>query len=1311
MDKIGDPDRRRRLQTLERQLLNPRSEINVDGLLVDSVQALVADCGYPSLRRIKKYEKGADDVIDTRMKSDDFHLIKVIGRGAFGEVQLVRHKSSKQVYAMKLLSKFEMIKRSDSAFFWEERDIMAHANSDWIVQLHFAFQDNKYLYMVMDYMPGGDLVNLMANYDVPEKWAKFYCAEVVLALDAIHSMGFVHRDVKPDNMLLDKHGHLKLADFGTCMKMDVDGLVRSDTAVGTPDYISPEVLKSQGGEGLYGRECDWWSVGVVLYEMLVGDTPFYADSLVGTYGKIMDHKNSLGFPDDVEMSIDAKQLICAFLTDRVQRLGRNGIEEIKRQTFFQNDQWTFDTIRDCVPPVVPELTSDEDTSNFDEIEKEDGPEENFPVPKAFAGNHLPFIGFTYSKDYQLLHRINVENDEVVRKMEEALTAEKSDRNEAEAKYRAILSRLDAVMKQESDIRDENRELEHKNAMLKHESKETSRKYEMENETRRKLESKLQEMKLKLEEEMNRRVQTNQQSLEKLSSLECHVTELNDKLKLEAEGAAKMKKVNAELSMGNLTKEQKLRDLNEKAIDLLNAKESLERDVMNLQALLEQERNSRSRVSDKSAELESRKLALLSEIERLKEREAAATAENQSLNDRMATLEKAKATVELELKNVKLTYEQEKRAHQIDVDSMKADRKNLLTNEEAKMEALKSMQMKLEDERMARQRCEVSAQEKERQVSIMSVDLRRLQQQIQRLEDENRQEVEKVDLNNNFSLKRLLVQVEQEAEKRSVLQGELSIHTSELAILRAKDKQASKEVIELREAKKNLEEGLQKIQNNKILREMKEEIDEKSRAVQETELERINIAHQLELTCARADSEALARSIAEETVSDLEKEKTMKEFEIKELISRQKMELTNRDNAMSGAKEREAELKSRLEVEKEELTKQIHALQQDAMNASNQPDELDRIRKQLKQEQVLKLQAVNKLAEVMNRKDFVLLAKGRTKMTSSNVDLRKKEKENRRLQQELTMEREKFNQAMIKSQKEMNEIQSILYDESQARLRLQMEADSKDSEIELLQQRINCDTCSVSSGGLENECSEDGFGGIRLEGWLSVPNKQNIKRHGWRRQYVTTDKQNADPVLILDLNKLFHVRSVTQGDVIRADAKDIPRIFQLLYAGEGESRKPDENAHHLHHLELLPKEEHKGMVNHKGHDFVPINFRFPTTCEVCSRPLWQLIKPPPGLECRRCRIKIHRDHLERKEEAVAPCKVNYDANTAKELLLLAASIDEQKSWVSRLSKKVQKVGYAAQEGNRISPRSSMRQPYRSLTKSHTMPSSATAVHRK
>lgn len=130
---------------------------------------------------------------------------------------------------------------------------MSQAKSDWIVKLHYAFQDSANLYMVMDYMPGGDLVNLIAKYEFSEEWAQFYTAEIILAVDAIHQMGFVHRDIKPDNMLLDSSGHVKLADFGTCMQMDANGLVHCATAVGTPDYISPEVLKSQGSQGCYGR--------------------------------------------------------------------------------------------------------------------------------------------------------------------------------------------------------------------------------------------------------------------------------------------------------------------------------------------------------------------------------------------------------------------------------------------------------------------------------------------------------------------------------------------------------------------------------------------------------------------------------------------------------------------------------------------------------------------------------------------------------------------------------------------------------------------------------------------------------------------------------------------------------------------------------------------------------------------------------------------------------------------------------------------------------------------------------------------------
>ncbi|KAL3113023.1 hypothetical protein niasHT_013488 [Heterodera trifolii] len=393
-------------------LLDPRFVLNLDGLL-DALIALFNDCNFPVLKRIRnietfiaRNESLIKSLIDFRMGSGDFSLIKTIGRGAFGEVQLVRNLRSKKVYAMKLLDKDKMIRRSDSAFFWEERDIMANSQSDWIVRLHYAFQDLRNLYMVMEFMPGGDLVNLMSNYDIPEKWAQFYTAELGLALDAIHSLGYIHRDVKPDNMLIAKNGHIKLADFGTCVKMNTDGLVRCSSAVGTPDYISPEVLRSQGGEGVYGREVDWWSVGIFLYEMLVGETPFYSDSLVNTYSKIMDHDRQLQFPADVRISAHAKDIIRKFLSEPNERLGKSGIDPIKKHPFFGNSNWTFDTIQHATPPFVPELKSDDDTSHFEDVEQADAVNpDNFQIPKAFTGNQLPFIGFTYSSEHGPLDAI------------------------------------------------------------------------------------------------------------------------------------------------------------------------------------------------------------------------------------------------------------------------------------------------------------------------------------------------------------------------------------------------------------------------------------------------------------------------------------------------------------------------------------------------------------------------------------------------------------------------------------------------------------------------------------------------------------------------------------------------------------------------------------------------------------------------------------------------------------------------------------------------------------------------------------------
>ncbi|XP_069126944.1 rho-associated protein kinase 2-like isoform X2 [Argopecten irradians] len=1338
-----DPEYRIRLQKVEEKLVDSNSELNVNGLL-DGLSSLIADLDYPAIRRNKsvdqfvgKYGKAVEFVNSCRMRHSDFEVVKVIGRGAFGEVQLVRHKSTRKVYAMKLLSKYEMIKRSESAFYWEEREIMANANSLWIVQLHFAFQDTKFLYMVMDYMPGGDLVNLMSNYDVPEKWAKFYCAEVVLALNAIHSMGFVHRDVKPDNMLLDSSGHLKLADFGTCMRMDKDGMVRSDTAVGTPDYISPEVLQSQGRPGYYGRECDWWSVGVFLYEMLVGDTPFYADSLVGTYGKIMDHRNCLNFPSEVEMSNEAKSLICAFLTDRNERLGRNGIEEIQAHKFFTNDQWSWDNIREYVPPVVPELVSDVDTSNFEDIEKDDSPDETFAIPKAFSGNHLPFIGFTYSRSYQLLQEgiggkastrggssmgRGKESDD--KQLQDQVRSLRTSKDEVEKKFSMLKLDLDRISSEESRLRRECSEFEKRMALLKHDQKESQRKADIEAENRRKLEVLLKEKDQLLAEEVNlrkREQNSKNNTSDRLSSLEKTIADLNERLKLESDNAAKFKKNCSELQQRYSILETTYTDLNTKYTEVVSIRQSLQKEVIDLQAILEQERNSHSQNSAHTQELNERIAKLQEEKERGLEKERNLGDEIQRLNDAIVRLEKDKKHMEIELEANRRKLDTEVGSHKDTVAKFNADKRTLLiSSETANLEAVKEIQNKYDQEHKTRMMSEARLMDVEKKNSELSVDISQFKQQVSSLQHSLSCEQEK---SRNLSL-----QVEQEIQRRNLMQGDFKVQAQDLTKAKSLERHIQKELDDAKEEKHYLEEELRRLKEDMSVtdlqmkelqdqleaeqyfsslyrtqvKELKEDVEEKTKQHQDAimdlksvEKEKDSIAVQLEISLSKADSEQLARSIAEEQLSDVEKEKTVLELEIKELMGRHKSENSKKEYQYQVLEESKRDIVKRnqeMQAECDELNKQVKKKSEEirnlqTQNAEGAGSELEKLKKNYEEEKIKKIQAVNKLAEIMNRKEFK--PQGKNKKSTPDADMKKKERELRKAQQELQMEREKYNKMIEKYSRDLSETQAALYEEGQQRSKLQMELDAKDSEIELLRQKLtfqNVDSASVHSGNGDNDgdisitsISSQLPSDTLMEGWLAVPNKSNIKKYGWKKQYVVVssrkvlfynsenDKQNADPVLVLDIEKLFHVRPVSQGDVYRADAKDIPRIFQVLYATEGENRRPDEVTHDAN-------QDRSAMVQHKGHEFIPLHFRTPTNCDACNKAVWHVLHPPQALECKRCHIKVHKDHYDRNEEFVGYCKVNYDQNIqAKEMLLLAETIDKQKHWVTHLSKKITKKG--------------------------------------
>ncbi|XP_036131363.1 myotonin-protein kinase isoform X5 [Molossus molossus] len=369
------------LEPLLDLLLGVHQELGASDLAQDKYVADFLQWVEPIAARLK----------EARLQRDDFEILKVIGRGAFSEVAVVKMKQTGQVYAMKIMNKWDMLKRGEVSCFREERDVLVNGDRRWITQLHFAFQDENYLYLVMEYYVGGDLLTLLSKFGerIPAEMARFYLAEIVMAIDSVHRLGYVHRDIKPDNILLDRCGHIRLADFGSCLKLRADGTILQAVGGGP-------------GTGSYGPECDWWALGVFAYEMFYGQTPFYADSTAETYGKIVHYKEHLSLPlADTGVPEEARDLIQRLLCPPETRLGRDGAGDFQKHPFFFGLDW--DGLRDSVPPFTPDFEGATDTCNFDVVEEgltamvSGGGETLSDIREGVPlGVHLPFVGYSYS---------------------------------------------------------------------------------------------------------------------------------------------------------------------------------------------------------------------------------------------------------------------------------------------------------------------------------------------------------------------------------------------------------------------------------------------------------------------------------------------------------------------------------------------------------------------------------------------------------------------------------------------------------------------------------------------------------------------------------------------------------------------------------------------------------------------------------------------------------------------------------------------------------------------------------------------------
>ncbi|XP_076439808.1 serine/threonine-protein kinase Sgk2-like isoform X2 [Babylonia areolata] len=296
----------------------------------------------------------------TSVRPSDFEFLKVIGKGSFGKVLLARHRSEKQVYAVKVLQKAAIMKRNEAKHIMSERNVLLkNVQHPFLVGLHYSFQTADKLYFVLDYVNGGELFfHLQRERYFPEQRAKFYAAEMASAIGYLHSQNIIYRDLKPENILLDSKGHVVLTDFGLC-KEGITAEKTTSTFCGTPEYLAPEVLQKRP----YDKTVDWWCLGAVLYEMVYGLPPFYSRDTTEMYNNIVHKPLRLR----TNISVAGRNILEELLRkEKSERLGaKRDFEEIQEKAFFAEINWDDLYNKKVQPPYNPNVSGQLDLRHFD----------------------------------------------------------------------------------------------------------------------------------------------------------------------------------------------------------------------------------------------------------------------------------------------------------------------------------------------------------------------------------------------------------------------------------------------------------------------------------------------------------------------------------------------------------------------------------------------------------------------------------------------------------------------------------------------------------------------------------------------------------------------------------------------------------------------------------------------------------------------------------------------------------------------------------------------------------------------------------